>query len=691
VTDPALLATVVVAVRGDQRARRLIASLATQTLPRDAYEVIIAENGSRLLADTDGAHGIVRYTHLTRASTPAARNAGLRLARGRYLLLTDADCVARPGWAQALAGRLEDGGLGGAGGLILKHEPRTWAQRHAITIVDGQRQLSYLPALHLPYVAGANAGFLTAALRDAGGFDERFASGSDVDICYRLGLRGHQIGLAPGAVIEHEDRATIAAHYARFCRYAVYQVLLHATYRHVSGRAVVLDGYPFRRAAAAAAALPRGAAALARGDPGPLSRAALQLAEAAGVLSGEIAGAIRFRQPYLAPAEGDPGSPEPRPALAVPETPRLTRRGVLWLGLRCDVRCKFCYDELVPASRKGWLPAGDAVAALDKFRAFYGNDAVDFMGGEPTLHPAILDIVAHAAAIGLAPTVITHGMHLARPGRAAAFASAGISDFLISVHATGPAATAIHGRGRDSAARQAAALDILAGLGIPFRFNVTMIRDNLTELEAVARLAATAGARVVNFLAFNPYFEWQASPQIPFQARHADIAPYLMRAIDICTAAGIEANVRYMPPCQLPGYEHHVYTGHQLPYDPREWDYNSWYDTGHPAQPGPGWYADAARRQQARHGYQHVPACGTCVLRQVCDGFHGQYAARFGGSEAAPYPGPPVTDPCHHVRRQPKIPAPAPPAAPPPASPAGPLRLDASGGAAARHAMPSAP
>jgi hypothetical protein len=57
------------------------------------------------------------------------------------------------------------------------------------------------------------------------------------------------------------------------------------------------------------------------------------------------------------------------------------------------------------------------------------------------------------------------------------------------------------------------------------------------------------------FLTFNPYFEWEADPQIPFQARHSDIAPYLMRAIDICTASGVEANVRYMPPCQLPGYE----------------------------------------------------------------------------------------------------------------------------------------
>src|SRR5215472_6841615 len=93
---------------------------------------------------------------------------------------------------------------------------------------------------------------------------------------------------------------------------------------------------------------------------------------------------------------------------------RLTRRGVLWLGLRCDVRCTFCYDEHVPASQKGWLSVGEATKALDKFRLYYHNEFVDFMGGEPTLHPAILEIVGHAASIGLRPTVITHGMHLAK-------------------------------------------------------------------------------------------------------------------------------------------------------------------------------------------------------------------------------------------------------------------------------------
>src|SRR6266540_3159902 len=232
---------------------------------------------------------------------------------------------------------------------------------------------------------------------------------------------------------------------------------------------------------------------------------------------------------------------------------QLTRRGVLWVGLRCDVRCKFCYDEHLATRDKVWITLEEATQALEKFRYYYHNAFVDFMGGEPTLHPRMVEIVGHAARIGLRPTVITHGMHLANADRAQAYASAGICDFLVSIHGIGDTAASIHGRGMDNFGRQMRALDNLRALGIPFRFNVTMIRDNLTQLEAIAELAGDKGARVVNFLTFNPYFEWAGSPEIDFQARHSEIAPYLARAIDKCTRLGIEANVRYMPPCQLPG------------------------------------------------------------------------------------------------------------------------------------------
>jgi hypothetical protein len=94
--------------------------------------------------------------------------------------------------------------------------------------------------------------------------------------------------------------------------------------------------------------------------------------------------------------------------------------------------------------------------------------------------------------------------------------------------------------------------------------------------------------------------------------------------------------------------------------------------------------------------YQQVPVCGGCALRKICDGFHAQYAARWGGGEADPYPGPQVTDPRHFIRHQDKYQYPpgAPGSGPDPAGwscteLAAPLGLAAGGGAVARHSLPA--
>jgi glycosyltransferase involved in cell wall biosynthesis len=293
-------ATVVVAVRGDQRIRRLLDALLRQNMPAGGLEVIVVENGSDLFADVDGlGDGLVRYLHSDEANSAAARNLGLRAARGRYLLSTDADCVPDPDWVRLMVDALERGTYQVVGGVIRKHAPVTWVQRHAISIVDGQRTLGYLPALHLPYVVGANAGYHTDAVRAVGGFDTRLRSGADVDICYRLGLRGQRVGLVPDAIVEHTDRATLRGHFHRFRVYAVYQVLLFRLYRPVSGRHWIVNPYPPRRVASTLGLVPKALLALVRGDAGLAARVLLQLVEVAGIWCGDVQGSIRWRVFYL--------------------------------------------------------------------------------------------------------------------------------------------------------------------------------------------------------------------------------------------------------------------------------------------------------------------------------------------------------------------------------------------------------
>jgi GT2 family glycosyltransferase len=298
--DTDVLITVVVCVRDDRRIYRTIGSLLEQTTSSDAYEIIVVENGSTLFADVTNLDGnMVRYFNIRNPNVAAARNVGLRAARGRFLLMTDADCIAAPDWIEQMTNALACDSCAALGGAIRKYQPRSATQRHGITLVDGQHRLNYLPALPLPYVVSANVGFITSLVREVGGFDTSFRSGEDVDVCYRLGLFGYRVGLARGAVIWHEDRRSIADHFRRFRHYAEYQVLLYGKYKHISGRRFVLNPYPAARLLQVTLAAPRAFVQALRGDYALASQLFLQSVEAAGVWCGDLFGSLRYRQLYL--------------------------------------------------------------------------------------------------------------------------------------------------------------------------------------------------------------------------------------------------------------------------------------------------------------------------------------------------------------------------------------------------------
>jgi len=74
--------------------------------------------------------------------------------------------------------------------------------------------------------------------------------------------------------------------------------------------------------------------------------------------------------------------------------------------LRCNRACGFCFNRhLAPA---GDMQLATFAAVLDRAGAA-GVRAVDLLGGEPTLHPALGDMVRAAAARGVRVTLSTNG------------------------------------------------------------------------------------------------------------------------------------------------------------------------------------------------------------------------------------------------------------------------------------------
>lgn len=325
---------------------------------------------------------------------------------------------------------------------------------------------------------------------------------------------------------------------------------------------------------------------------------------------------------------------------------------------------------------------------------YYGNNAIDIQGGEPTLYPHIYDLVEYCADIGLSPTLITNAIELSRRENVVRFKQAGIRDFLVSVQGLGRTYDRIVRR-EGSHVRQMEALRNLQQAGVSFRFNTVLSRAALPQLVDIERLAVGTGAGVVNFLGFNPFNDQQtgkrSTEDVP---RYNELRQSLEAAIDSLIAENVEVNVRYLPLCLVSEvHRPNAYGFKQLPYDLHENDYASWSWTDLPAQrsaaaaltppfglggrlhlgalraplrkldrrwPKLGirlhrikeglerscakerdpcedtgalekrYQEDAVVRAREYTGYRHVSGCETCSLRPICDGVYGDYADLFG-------------------------------------------------------------
>jgi MoaA/NifB/PqqE/SkfB family radical SAM enzyme len=95
----------------------------------------------------------------------------------------------------------------------------------------------------------------------------------------------------------------------------------------------------------------------------------------------------------------------------------LSRRGVLWLGQTCNLRCYFCYflNRIDDASHPEhpFMTLEKAKEICHTLRYYYGDTAIDIQGGEPTIHPEIHELISYCSEIGLHPTLITNGLALA--------------------------------------------------------------------------------------------------------------------------------------------------------------------------------------------------------------------------------------------------------------------------------------
>jgi GT2 family glycosyltransferase len=184
---------------------------------RQPDEVVVADQSSGPETEEVARAAGARHLRARPGGLAAAQNDAVRAAAAEVVAVLDDDCVADPGWIEAIAAAFADPELGFLSGPVVPLE----GEGHAVA-TRTSRERRRLDARTLPWDAGSgnNFAFRRAWFDRVGGGDERLGPGApgkgglDMDLFRRL-LRAGAPGLyEPAAVVLHE-RTTTAGRLAR--------------------------------------------------------------------------------------------------------------------------------------------------------------------------------------------------------------------------------------------------------------------------------------------------------------------------------------------------------------------------------------------------------------------------------------------------------------------------------------------
>ena len=185
----------------------LFEALERQTLPREAWELIVVDDGSSdetIRIAEEAGMGVVTQAR-ERGGSFAARNIGVELATAPIVAFTDADCVPEPEWlAEGVAAFERDPGidlLAGGVEIALPERPSAAALVDAARCLNQERY-----ATREGFGVTANLWVRREIVHRVGGFNGIIVSGGDTEFCHRATATGARLVYAPDVLVHHPAR-----------------------------------------------------------------------------------------------------------------------------------------------------------------------------------------------------------------------------------------------------------------------------------------------------------------------------------------------------------------------------------------------------------------------------------------------------------------------------------------------------
>jgi MoaA/NifB/PqqE/SkfB family radical SAM enzyme len=291
------------------------------------------------------------------------------------------------------------------------------------------------------------------------------------------------------------------------------------------------------------------------------------------------------------------------------------------IGFSCNNACVFC----VQGDKRRVFGDKDERTVLKLLRRnAESSSQVVFTGGEPTLHPGLLNFIREARRLGYREIQIqSNGRRFAYSSFCREAMARGANHFSIALHGS---KAHIHDQltmAPGSFKQTTQGIVNLKAASAYVSTNTVITSANFRDLPSVARLLIRLGVDQLQF-AFPHILHRAAENASWLIPRKSETAAFVRRAVDLCRAARKRVMVEAFPPCVL-GEAYASYISEHFIPETRVYD------------------ADIV---VARYGvYRRTVgklkrvACRRCVFDDFCEGPWKEYPERFGWSEFCPVVG----------------------------------------------------
>jgi cellulose synthase/poly-beta-1,6-N-acetylglucosamine synthase-like glycosyltransferase len=195
---------------------------------KQKYEIIVVDSSSDKTTEILSKYP-VKIIKQKKLGPAAARNSGVKKAKGDIVVFVDGDCVAPKTWLRKLVNPFSDGSVAAVAGIYKIWNKESSIARFSQYEIE-QRYEKMKNATNIDFVGSYNCAYRKSVFTKFGGFDEKMIQGEDPDLSFRIS-KNHKIVFEPSAYVYHKHVSDLITFSKRKFQRAYWKAFLYKRHK----------------------------------------------------------------------------------------------------------------------------------------------------------------------------------------------------------------------------------------------------------------------------------------------------------------------------------------------------------------------------------------------------------------------------------------------------------------------------